>query len=88
MGDEGDEGRALVEYVFTEPLRQVSINLKHLNINKGAPYGLPKPLWDQFPVRVCSCALCIYTVCEQLTTLGVHLRYSRPSVDGYRSGQG
>ena len=39
---------------------------KHLDIFKGAPLRLPKPLSDQFPVRVCSCALCIYTVCEYL----------------------
>jgi len=26
---------------------------------KGAPLRLPKPLSDQFPVRVCSCLLCI-----------------------------
>jgi len=25
----------------------------------GAPLRLPKPLSDQFPVRVCSCSLCI-----------------------------
>jgi len=37
---------------------------KHLDIFKGAPLRLPKPLSDQFPLRVCSCPLCIYTVCE------------------------
>ena len=33
--------------------------LKHLDIFQGAPRRLPKPLSDQFPVRVCSCPLCI-----------------------------
>jgi len=32
---------------------------KHLDIFKEAPLRLPKPLSDQFPVRVCSCPLCI-----------------------------
>jgi len=32
---------------------------KHLDIVKGAPLRLPKPLSDQFPVRVCSCPFCI-----------------------------
>ena len=32
---------------------------KYLDIFKGAPFRLPKPLSDQFPVRVCSCPLCI-----------------------------
>jgi len=32
---------------------------KHLDIFQGAPLRLPKPLSDQFPVRVCSCPLCI-----------------------------
>ena len=32
---------------------------KHLYMFKGAPLRLPKPLSDQFPVRVCSCPLCI-----------------------------
>ena len=32
---------------------------KHLDIFQGAPLRLPKPLSDQFPVRVCSCSLCI-----------------------------
>ena len=32
---------------------------KHLDIFKRAPFGLPKPLSDQFPVHVCSCPLCI-----------------------------
>ena len=32
---------------------------KHLDIFQGAPLRLPKPLSDQFPVRVCSCRLCI-----------------------------
>ena len=27
----------------------------HLDIFKGAPLRLPKPLSDQFPVRVCLC---------------------------------
>jgi len=31
----------------------------HLDIFKGAPLRLPKPLSDQFPVRVCSCPLCV-----------------------------
>ena len=26
---------------------------------QGAPLRLPKPLSDQFPLRVCSCPLCI-----------------------------
>ena len=30
---------------------------KHLDIFKGAPFRLPTPLSDQFPVRVCSCPL-------------------------------
>jgi len=29
---------------------------KHLDMSKGAPRRLPKPLSDQFRVRVCSCA--------------------------------
>jgi len=37
---------------------------KHLDIFQGAPLRLPKPLSDQFPVRVCSCPLCIITVCD------------------------
>jgi len=37
---------------------------KHLDISKGAPLRLPKPLSDQFRVRVCSCAPYILTVCE------------------------
>jgi len=41
---------------------------KHLDIFKGAPLRLPTPLSDQFPVRVCSCPLCIYTVCELVET--------------------
>ena len=32
---------------------------KHLDRFKGAPRRLPKPLSDQFPVRVCSCLFCI-----------------------------
>ena len=32
---------------------------KHLDIFQGAPLRLPKPRSDQFPVRVCSCPLCI-----------------------------
>ena len=32
---------------------------RHLDIFKGAPLRLPKPLSDQFPVRVGSCPLCI-----------------------------
>jgi len=32
---------------------------KHLDIFNGAPLRLPKPLSDLFPVRVCSCPLCI-----------------------------
>jgi len=32
---------------------------KHLDILKGAPLRLSQPLSDQFPVRVCSCPLCI-----------------------------
>jgi len=37
---------------------------EHLDISRGAPLRLPKPLSDQFPVSVCSCALCILIVCE------------------------
>jgi len=29
-------------------------SLKHLDMPEGAPLRLPKPLSDQFPVRVCS----------------------------------
>jgi len=32
---------------------------KHLDIFQGAPLRLLTPLSDQFPVRVCSCPLCI-----------------------------
>jgi len=32
---------------------------KHLDVFQGAPLRLPKPLSNQFPVRVCSCPLCI-----------------------------
>jgi len=32
---------------------------KHLDTSKGSPLRLPKPLPDQFPVRVYSCPLCI-----------------------------
>jgi len=32
---------------------------KHLDIFQGVPLRLPKPFSDQFPVRVCSCPLCI-----------------------------
>jgi len=32
---------------------------KYLDIFKGAPLRLSTPLSDQFPVRVCSCPLCI-----------------------------
>jgi len=39
---------------------------KHLDIFKGIPLGLPRPLSDQFTVRVvCSCPLCIYTLCVE-----------------------
>jgi len=31
-------------------------------IPKGVPLSLPKPLWDQFPVRLCSCACLLITV--------------------------
>ena len=30
-----------------------------VRVCEGAPLRLPKPLSDQFPVRVCSCPLCI-----------------------------
>jgi len=33
---------------------------KHLDISKGAPLRLPKPLSDQFPVRVCARALFVH----------------------------
>jgi len=46
---------------------------KHLDMSKGAPLRLPKPLSDQFPVRVCSCALCIETVCKQENALWAQL---------------
>jgi len=47
----------------TRPMgRGVDSLPKHLDIFKGAPRRLPKPLSDWFPVRVCSCPLCIYTV--------------------------
>ena len=36
---------------------------------KEAPLRLPKPLSDQFPVRVCSCPLCIITVCDLFLSL-------------------
>jgi len=39
--------------------RSVDSPHKHLAIFKGAPLRLPNPLSDQFPVRVCSCPLCI-----------------------------
>ena len=32
---------------------------KHLDIFQGASLRLPKPLSDQYPVRVCTCPLCI-----------------------------
>jgi len=38
--------------------------LKHLDVFKGAPFKLSKPLLDQVYVRVCSCSFCIYTLCE------------------------
>jgi len=41
---------------------------KHLDIFKGAALRLLKPLSNQFSVRVCSCPLCIYIVCEQDNT--------------------
>ena len=37
---------------------------KHLDIFKGAPRRLPKPLSDQFPVRMCVCPVCIKIVCD------------------------
>jgi len=37
-------------------------------IFQGAPLRLPKPLSDQFPLRVCSCALCIITVYIKIYT--------------------
>jgi len=39
--------------------RDVDSPPKHLDIVKGAPLRLPKPLSDQFPVRVCSWSLCL-----------------------------
>ena len=38
---------------------QLEVTPKHLDIFKRAPLRLPKPLLDQFPVRVCSCTLCM-----------------------------
>jgi len=42
----------------------VHITPKHLYRFKGTPGRLPKPLSEQFHVRVCSCTRCILTVCE------------------------
>jgi len=38
---------------------------KHLDIFNGAPRRLPKPLSDQFPVRVCSCPLLYINLCVE-----------------------
>jgi len=35
---------------------------------KGAPLRLLKPLSDPFPMRVCACPLCIWTVCVNIYT--------------------
>ena len=35
---------------------------EHRDIYKGTPHRLPRPLLDQYPVRVCVCALCISKV--------------------------
>jgi len=42
---------------------------KHLDMFKGAPFRLPKPLSDQLPVCVCSCRLCINRICIASSTL-------------------
>jgi len=40
------------------------VNYPSVNHSRELLLGLPKPLSDQFPVRVCPCPLCILTVCE------------------------
>jgi len=40
---------------------------KYLDMSKGAPLRLPKRRSEQLPVRVCTCALCVYTVCGDKT---------------------
>jgi len=65
---------------------------KHLDISKGAPLRLPTPLSDQFPVRVCSCACCISTICVCVNRYvpavrGRPLRRSRTGVAKGRQGQ-
>jgi len=61
-------------------LRGVDSPPEHLDIFNGAPLRLPKPLSDQFHVRVCSCPLCIINrLC--------HFSYTyvyRPSVLSYQ----
>jgi len=44
--------------------RKVAPPPKQLDISKGAPLRLPKSLSDPVFVSGCSCALCIYNVCE------------------------
>jgi len=50
----------------------------YLGVFKRAPFRLPKPLLNQFPVRVCSCLLCIYTVFK-----GAPLRLPKPLSDRF-----
>ena len=52
------------------PARKTAIGSRHRlppqafgYIQGSSPFGSHGPLSDQFPVRVCSCALCIWTVC-------------------------
>jgi len=44
---------------------------KHLELSKGAPLRLPQPCSDPIRVRVCSCTLCILTVCGVDTSIVV-----------------
>jgi len=46
---------------------------KHLDIFKGVHLRLPTQLSDPFPVRVCSCPLCIYTVYDELFEPGLRV---------------
>ena len=59
---------------------------KHLDTFQGAPFTLPNPLSDQFPVCVCSFPLCINTVCVYIyRELAPHLHRQRShSVAGSR----
>jgi len=59
----GGEGAGIWDTAHTRPGvkkgRGVDSPPKHLDIFQGAPLELPKPLSDQFPLRVCSCPHCI-----------------------------